>query len=332
MGCTLPGATNYQPSANMNDGTCRFPPSRCAMPITEDHLVAHAAGSPWPFNFSTSLHGGNAACRLLPSVEYDRCIRLVPPAQKSTDAIVTYPLPASVTEASVEVGLEPHAGRRGNAEFELRVVSQLGEVLTSDLVVRSRTGKHSAPALLRVVFDPLTTSPGAALQLVVNDEDGNAAEDLVVWADPKVYCDGSCPCTNRAASLRAAARNASMLPPPSQAARAGGDAGDSRPEGGSRIVAVIGALLGCAMCGAGALLAIRARSSSAMGQPRIIGKVQMMRRVDAGDERALMRGDFEDVSDDDDATARAEDDEATAHAHTGEHHEAYPPRTAVYLE
>ena len=294
------------------------------MPIAADHLVAHAAGKPWPFNFS-ALGDGGLPCRLLPSVEYDRCIRLFPPAQKSTDAIITYPLPMSVTEATVEVGLAPLAGRRGNAEFELRVVSELGEVLASDLVVRSRTGKHSAPALLRVVFDPqmASTGGGAALQLVVNDEDGNAADDHVVWAEPRVYCDGDCPCT----SLGAAARNETSLPTRGQPA---GNAKERAPEGGIGGLATVGALLLCTMCGAGALLAARERRSSALGQPRVIGKVQMMRRVDAGDQRALMR-DFEDASDDDDATARADDDEATAQAHVDEHHDV-PPRTVLYLE
>ena len=315
-GCTLPSATNYEQNANMNDGSCRFESSRCAVPLTREPLVALAGTEAWPVSVNRSSDG-KRPCQLPPAVGYDRCLSVVPPEDKSVDVVVSYPLPPRAVEATVEVGLDPAAGRQGNAEFELRVVSELGELVASDLAVRARTGEESPAALLRVVLDSKVALRSAMLlQLVVNDVDGSAASDLAVWADPMLYCEGSCPCSVRqeyvsSSATREAGTGDSHVPS-SDGDSSSSDASEST---GGHVAALLGgtALL-AVLCAAGAMLACCRRSRRA-SLPRV-SKVQMVRRMDHGDESSLMSRDFDDASDDDyDATGTAragDDDDATA--------------------
>ena len=199
-GCTLSRAVNYNRNANLNDGSCRFAQgSVCAVPLASLAWTTRddASGLPWPVSVDKSADG--TACAIGPAVAFQRCFGLVPPPNKATDVVLETRLPAGAVAATVEAGLSPRAGRDGGAEFELRLVTALGDVVSSSLAVRSRRGQHIPPAVLHVELpEALRGLPGTLLQLVVNDEDGEAGSDLVVWADPLLYCDAGCPCNGHA--------------------------------------------------------------------------------------------------------------------------------------
>ena len=115
---------------------------------------------------------------------------------RTEDSVITIPLATDFVEATVEVGLSPSAlqDRRAAPEFELRLVSGRGDVVSSDLVVRTRRGKKMSPTKLHVVLpDALRGMRGTLLQLVANNLDGKSAADLVRWAEPLMYCDHTCP-------------------------------------------------------------------------------------------------------------------------------------------
>ena len=194
-GCTLPRADNYESRANLNDGSCRFDDSSvCAVSLTSLHWTARAAGATWPVSANRSADG--SSCAIGPAVSYNRCLSLRPPPAKSVDVVLMFQLPLDAFAASVEVGLSPHAGRDAIAEFELRLVTALGDVVGSSLAVRARRGQRIPPALLRVeLVEALRGTPGILLQLVVNNDGaGDVSSDLVVWAEPLLYCDAGCPC------------------------------------------------------------------------------------------------------------------------------------------
>ncbi len=198
----------------------------------------------------------------------------------------------------MEVGLDPHAGRHGSAEFELRAVTGQGEVIASDIAIRKRVGLQSLPAVLRV---DLNHGGASALQLVVNDQDGSAMDDLVVWADPLVYCEGSCPCTFAQEEAEAALTMPPLRSDDTSAARNS----PSHPS-------VVTALLALALLLCAAALSISSRyavGSSSTSRARVIGKVQMARRK-ASDERALiMEAEVDDIEDhiEDELTAPEEE-------------------------
>ena len=298
-GCTLPTSTNHLSDANLNDGSCTFPTSRCVVPLVAEPFWAQAGANSWPASVNRSADGAHA-CEISPAVRYQRCISLVPPTAKSMDVVISFTLPAAAVEATVEVGLDPRASRQGNAEFELRALTEQGEVIASDLTIRRRTGLQSLPALLRV---QISTASAAVLQLVVNDQDGDATNDLIVWADPLVYCEGSCPCT-AGSSLATLSDAAGQL---------GSKRPTARNAGGSHVVDAV--LLVCALglCAAAIFVTMPRSHDDGSSRSRVIGKVQIVRHDD-GDKLALM----EDCDDDDDATARAGEDEATANNPRGE--------------
>jgi len=192
-GCTLPHAENFRSAANLNDGSCRFPSSVCAVPLVGLPWEALAGSDAWPVSVNRSVDG--SGCVIGPGVPYERCLSLVPPSAKAIDVVLTVAMPPRAVAATVEAGLSQEAGRAGSAEFELRLLSALGDVVASSLAVRSRHGEQISPALLRIdVPDGQRGQPGLTLQLVVNDGDDDAGSDLVIWADPLLYCEGGCPC------------------------------------------------------------------------------------------------------------------------------------------
>jgi len=168
-----------------------FPGYRCAKSLVYEPWVARAGRTSWPVSLNQSVDG--SGCAIGPNVTYDRCFSLVPPTTKSVGAVVSFALLPAVVEATVEVGLSPHAGREGSAEFELRLVTQMGDVVASDVIVRSRRGTKIPPAVLHVSLPKdVRGASETVLQLAVNDEDGDATEDFVVWANPMFYCDDGC--------------------------------------------------------------------------------------------------------------------------------------------
>merc|ERR1711998_761584 len=88
-------------------------------------------------------------------------------------------------------GMHPTAARNGRARFEMRLVSQAGNVVASDFVVRARSGQLIPPAVLRVA---VADASSLTLQLRVNNENSGAHEDRVVWGGPILQCEGRCPC------------------------------------------------------------------------------------------------------------------------------------------
>lgn len=175
----------------MNDGSCRFPESQCAIPLVQEPFVARGGRETWQVAVNRSTDG--SSCAIGPAVPFDTCLSLVPPPHKSTDAILTFVLPKNVVEVTVEVGLSPRAGRYGSVEFELRLVSKAGDVVASELIVRTRRGAQIPPALLRVARPEAQRGmTGILLQLVANNEDGDSGSDIAVWGNPLLYCDSSC--------------------------------------------------------------------------------------------------------------------------------------------
>ena len=192
-GCTRPRASNFNPAANMNDGSCEFPPTMCAVPFSGMPWIARAAGAAWPVTAHADA-GADSSCAV-GTATFGQCLGLETPAAKDTEVIVMLELPSGAMAASVEVGLRPSARRDARAEFELRFVSAVGDVVASSLAVRARRGRHIPPALLRVELpQALRGVPGTLLQLVVSDEANDGIGDDVVWADPLLYCDAGCPC------------------------------------------------------------------------------------------------------------------------------------------
>jgi len=321
-GCTLPKALNYRRGANVNDGTCRFSQSRCAMSLLREAWVAQAGHETWPVAVNRSADG--SGCAIGPAVDYDRCLSMVPPATKSVGVVLTFALPPGVIEATVEVGLSPHAGRDSSAEFELRLVTQVGDVVASDLVVRSRRGTQIPSALLRATLpEESRGTAGTVLQLVANSNEGDARNTFVVWADPLLYCDSSC---DICGSLPAAAVVKDL-----EQKNRGSDSEahadvdvDDHAEGPSN-VRTSSSLLGlaafvllavgilCALayrrCGAGS--GLRTSSDglpSAARQPgRVVGDVNIMRksRPQEGEQRTLM-GPAEDEDDGEDDAEEVE--------------------------
>ena len=284
-GCTLPTALNRAQGANLNDGSCQFPPSRCAVPLAVRPFLVGAGTTTWPARVNASANGVHG-CAITPSVSFERCITLVPPTLKSRDVVISFALPPTATEATVEVGIDPHAGRSGNAEFELRAVTNQGEVIASDLAIRARTGRQSLPALLRV---QVGMASAAVLQLVVNNQDGDAADDLIVWGNPLLYCEGACPCT--AGSDESAVAKSSD---PTSDERSAAAAGKALPTGTaaagkSSMPGFLAALgIGGIVVSAGFVCAFASyRGHSRSSHSRIVGAVQIVRHDD-GDKLALM--------------------------------------------
>lgn len=267
-GCTLPTALNHQRTANLNDGSCDFSSSRCAATLVAQPFWVKAGKMPWSASVNTSADGSRP-CRISPSVSYDRCISVTPPVDKSRDVVVSFLLPSNAMEVTVEVGLDPHAGRLGNAEFELRAVTKQGQVVASDIAVRKRLGLHSLPSVLRV---NLVERQASVVQLIVNDEDGSAIDDLAVWADPLVYCEGKCPCLFAHASDQ-------LLPQPVPP--------DELPSHGhlrglDTVVKSVFCVIAVGLCVVSAIFSWQRRAwKSGWSRSRVIGSVQMVRRDDA---------------------------------------------------
>ena len=287
-GCTLPSATNHLPGANINDKSCVFRTSQCVSPLTDQIFVARAGAREWPILVNRTSDG-SPTCTISPSVSYERCFTLNPPKSKLLDAVMTFDLSPSAVEATVEVGLDPRAGRKGSVEFELRVATRTGEVVASDIAVRTRIGLSSPPALLRVQIE---NASGAVLQLIVNDQDGDARDDYAVWANPLVYCDGKCPCSSPAASSRTNPSVASSSRPTDE----------KLPTSNSTML--------IASCIAIALLLLLLWSGTRKlvtnSSSRVVGKVHVVRHQGYGDKRALMGAHEEHSGDDADSGDEAD--------------------------
>ncbi|KAL3930122.1 MAG: hypothetical protein SGPRY_001674 [Prymnesium sp.] len=178
-GCTLPSAENFDPGANSNDRSCKFPASHCAMPLTEWPHTATVDMEDWPI-FSHELDDGSN-CSIGPVVTFAHCLTLIPPRERTRDAVVSFPsLPAGPVHITAEVGMQPSAAVRGKASFEMRLMDSHGDVIVSDSSVRGRTGQLIPPATLRVAT---ADASGLTLQLRLNNEDGVSLNDFIVMKE-----------------------------------------------------------------------------------------------------------------------------------------------------